>query len=78
MKLCAGYVTVSALREDKKIPNAISTKDILEWHQPESIRDVLDSIGEIDAVSEYPMLQIFPGTVLIDPKIRHRDPALNW
>lgn len=55
----------------------IEKKDIAEWHQPETFHDVLNSLGEIDALQEYPALGIEPGTVLVDPKIRHRDPALE-
>jgi hypothetical protein len=51
---------------------------IVEWHQPEAITDVTNSIGEVDATAYYPALDIFPGVVLRDPKIGHKDPALTW
>ncbi len=37
-------------------------------------RHVLESIGEIDALHEYPALGITSGVVLIDPKITTRTP----
>jgi hypothetical protein len=64
-------------KENPNITGGIGKDDILDWHQPESYRDVLDSVGEIDAVQHYSALGIFPGVVLIDPKLRHRDPALR-
>jgi hypothetical protein len=63
--------------EDPNNRGGILPQDVAEWHQPEAVRDVLDSVGEIDAVSEYPALGIFSGVVLIDQKLRHRDPALR-
>jgi hypothetical protein len=51
---------------------------IAEWHQPEAITDATVSLGEVDATAYYPALGIFPGVVLRDPKIRHKDPALTW
>jgi hypothetical protein len=64
---------------DPNIVGGIGKDDILEWHQPESFRDVLDSLGEIDVPRgvSYPALGLGEGTVLIDPKIRHKDPALR-
>ena len=66
-------------QEDPNITGGIGKDDVLEWHQPESYRDVIDSLGEIDVPKDmyYPALDLFPGVVLVDPKIRHRDPALN-
>jgi hypothetical protein len=59
----------------------LRAEDIAEWVNPNAVRDVLSSPGEIDAVRDYPMLGIPKGTVLIDPKIRvvggHKDPALK-
>jgi hypothetical protein len=63
--------------ENPNITGGIDKDDILEWHQPESYRDVLDSLGEIDAVEEYPALQVSKGDVLVDPKLRYRHPALS-
>lgn len=62
--------------ENPNITGGIGKDDILDWHAPESYRDVLESVGEIDALQHYPALGVFPGVVLIDPKLRHRDPAL--
>jgi hypothetical protein len=64
-------------RDEKPKPNAILHDDILEWHEAEVYRDELVSKGEVDAISYFPALDIWPGVVLVDPKIRHRDPALN-
>jgi hypothetical protein len=63
--------------ENPNTVGGITSSDIDTWHQPESVRDVIDSIGEVDAVAHYPALGIFPGVVLVDPKLRHRDPALG-
>ncbi len=49
-------------REDPNIVGGIGKDDILEWYAPESFRDVLDSVGEIDAVQHYPALDVFPGS----------------
>jgi len=67
-------------KENPNITGGIEKDEILEWHQPESVRDVLDSKGEIDVAKGvyYPALGLGEGTVLIDPKIRHRDRALCW
>jgi hypothetical protein len=62
--------------ENPNIVGGISKDDVLKWHVPESCRDVLDSLGEIDAVSHYPALHVFPGIVLVDPKVHHRDPIV--
>jgi hypothetical protein len=60
--------------------NEIGPQDIEQWFLPEGVRDVVNSLGELDANAEYPALGIPKGTVLLDPKIRvpggHRDPAL--
>ena len=64
-------------KENPSITGGIGKDDILDWHAPETYRDVLDSIGEIDALQHYPALGVFPGVVLLDPKLRHRDPALR-
>jgi hypothetical protein len=64
-------------RKEKPPANAISQEDILQWHDAEVYRDCVQSIGEVDAVSEFPALDITAGVVLIDPKLRHRDPALR-
>jgi hypothetical protein len=74
-RLCDGM----RAEENPNIVDGISKDDILEWHQPETYHDVLDSIGEIDVPKDayYPALGLFPGVVLIDPKIKHRDIALR-
>jgi hypothetical protein len=67
--------------ENPNIVDGISKDDIAEWHSPESYRDVIDSLGEIDVPRgvTYPALGLGEGTVLLDPKLRdmHRDPALR-
>lgn len=62
-----------------KRAEGITKEQIADWHVPESFRDVLDSLGEIDVPrgGSYPALGLGEGTVLIDPKIRHTDPALR-
>ncbi len=61
--------------------NEIRPQDIENWFMPEGVRDVLNSLGEVDAMAEYPALGIPKGTVLFDPKIRvpggHTDPAIK-
>jgi hypothetical protein len=66
-------------KERRETPpaNAISQEDILQWHDAEVYRDCVLSIGEVDAISEFPTLGITAGVVLMDPKLRHRDPALR-
>jgi hypothetical protein len=63
------------------VKGELRPEDIETWSIPESFTDVLNSIGERDAVADYPALGIVKGTVLMDPKIRvpggHRDPALR-
>ena len=63
------------------VKGELRADDIAEWFNPSSFRDVVNSIGEVDAVRDYPALGIGPGTVLLDPKIRvpggHKDPALR-
>ena len=63
------------------VKGVLRAEDIETWSIPESFTDVLNSIGERDAVADYPALGIVKGTVLVDPKIRvpggHRDPALR-
>jgi hypothetical protein len=65
--------------ENPNIVGGIGKDDILEWHVAESVRDVIDSKGEIDVPKGacYPALGIGEGTVLLDPKLRHKDPALR-
>jgi CRISPR/Cas system-associated endonuclease Cas3-HD len=59
----------------------LRAEDIAEWFNPSSFRDVVNSLGEVDAIRDYPALGITKGTVLLDPKIRvpggHTDPALK-
>jgi hypothetical protein len=66
-------------KENPNITGGIRKDDILDWHAPESFRDVIDSKGEIDVPGgvSYPALGLGEGTVLIDPKLKHRDPALR-
>jgi len=63
--------------EDPNKYGGITSGDIVACHRPECVRDVIGSVGQIDAVAHYPALGIFPGVVLVDPKLRHRDPALS-
>ena len=60
-------------KDDPKPQNAILQEDILAWHEPEVYHDQTVSKGEVDALDYFPALGIFPGVVLRDPKIRHRD-----
>ena len=62
--------------ENPNTVGGISRDDILQWHIPETYRDVIDSLGEIDATQHYPSLGVFPGIVLVDPKVHHRDPIV--
>lgn len=64
-------------KENPNITRGISKDDILEWHAPETYRDVLISIGEVDALQHYPALRVSKGDVLVDPKLRYRHPALT-
>lgn len=63
------------------VKGELRAEDVDVWSQPESFRDVLASLGEVDAMEEYPALGITKGTVLFDPKIRvpggYRDAALR-
>lgn len=65
--------------ESDKTP--ICPVDIAEWHDPETFHDNIDSLGEVDALGDYPTLSIERGTVLWDPKLRvpggFRDPVMN-
>jgi hypothetical protein len=61
---------------------SLRAQDIAEWVNPTAFHDVIESIGEVDAVKDYPSLGIVKGTVLRDPKLRttqggHIDPALR-
>jgi hypothetical protein len=64
-------------RKENPPTNAIFQEDILQWYDAEVYRDCVLSIGEVDAISEFPALGITAGVVLIDPKLGHRDPALR-
>jgi len=61
------------------IPKIPLDKDSVQYHAPEAEKDQVDSVGEIYVPKgrNYPALRIPEGTVLIDPKIRHVDPALK-
>jgi len=76
-RLHAGAKARDDKKPDPNIRDGISKNDILEWSVPESFRDVVNSVGEVDAVAEYPALGITPGVVLVDAKRRHLDPALR-
>jgi hypothetical protein len=65
------------LSDTERAERGLTPKQILEWHQPEIYHDVVESKGEVDAVTDFPALGIFPGVVLWDTKLRHRDPALR-
>jgi hypothetical protein len=59
----------------------ILPEDVLEWHQPETFRDCINSVGEVDVPKEheYPALGLSEGDVLRDPKTRpsYLHPALR-
>jgi hypothetical protein len=81
VKLKNGEIISIAEATERLAKNEIGPDQVESWFLPESVRDVLQSLGEVDAMGEYPGLGISKGTVLLDPKIRvpggFRDPALK-
>ncbi len=65
------------MRVTPRTGNSIQQNDIEVWCEPESFTDCLNSIGEVDALTNYPALAVEEGTVLRDPKLRHVDAALR-
>ena len=49
----------------------LSRDEILVWHNPEIYCDVLDSIGERDALDTFPVMDVNRADVLYDPKLRN-------
>jgi len=66
-------------KQKGEIPQVPLDEKSLVYHPPESKKDLIDSIGEIYVPKgqRYPVLRIGEGIVLIDPKLRHVDPALK-
>jgi hypothetical protein len=67
-----------ALKEyPNRKPQEVIDEFVLEWHDPEVYRDVVDSIGEVDCKKDaYPALGLSSGDVLSDQKLRYRHPSL--